>query len=47
MKPTYPELLKAFIFSQKEKPIKKQSDYVNEIVQRLKKSEDWKDYETS
>lgn len=42
MKPTYPELLKAFKFSIKENPSKEEKDYIDKTIEKLKASEDIK-----
>ena len=41
LKPTYPNLLKAFIFSQKESQTEEEKEYVNNVIASLKASEDW------
>jgi len=40
-KPTYPELLKAFVFSCKVNPNEEQKKYISEVIASLMNSEDW------
>jgi hypothetical protein len=42
MKPSYPELLKAFKFSCNQKNSKEGQEYISQIIERLVLSEDWK-----
>jgi hypothetical protein len=42
MKPSYPELLKAFKFSCNQKNSKEGQEYIGQIIERLVLSEDWK-----
>lgn len=41
LKPTYPNLLKAFIFSQRESQTEEEKEHVNNVIASLKSSEDW------
>lgn len=41
MKPTYPELLKAFLSTQKSSKTEQDEKNISETIEKLKSSEDW------